>query len=662
MLKTTSRTKIKSGVGKDYFRNNHSGKSFIACLVELIKNCSDWGMTVIWLITADSKSLTVIDDGEGMTSANCDAFFSLGLSTASGKQTGKYGSGRAMMIYSFAKRVTVRTIVRGEDPNVVKVFSFTKDEFDRAVRTEGELEAELQFKNPKTWPHPFATGTSITFEFDDPSNPDIMRGKKLCKELSARLPTVVLDMIRVDDMSLPTKVLIGEIFRYEENHPQLGQIALELYRPKDKHTEEDLRLGAGFMGEVPMSNFEKGLRMLRHMLPEVFSSRAVAGQMTFPFLRDFVESDRFTLKEGLHRDKATTYVLHLLKRLAPEVQRVLQLSGPTSAGQPDEVVHEEIKQIFNKRYNPRGEDPPDIEVDDPPPPPPPPSVPPEIRQPSKKGLMLRADREYEVGEVISVAAKIREDLAAEFALKDLIWNDRDALAKFVATTDGGRDYKATKPGQGSISALIKGTPYGANVVYEVLPERTFKLSLPRATVRVGGQFNIYGLNTDKLKGRIKWSMSGPGEIEEHGTACTFIATKAGVARVVASDDKDPKVWADCTVEVLKARVDALKIQDHWFLEATRADAFDPRPVKMNVLDEERKLHEVQYNPASPGYAAAKANGTLHQMLMQALALEYPRFVSLDLEKRLKHRDPGDIPVILTEITRKGYEVYAEITR
>lgn len=662
---SSNRFAIQAGVGEGFLDLYFRGKSFIHCIVELLKNARDWGGTLIMIQTDLGNHLfRQVDNGLGMDQRNRNSFTSVNMTTAKGvRQSGLFGSGSKHMLFSFCSRVEVVTAPQSE-PDQVFRFGFTTGEYEGLVLSGGVIEPEVVSKNEDSWPYDFRFGTEITYILRDPRSRSILRGDRLARELSIRLPMKFGDIIRVDGQALPPREVIGS-FEMVEQHQALGSVAFELYNPARRHTDEELRFTAAEIGEVPVANLFRVLGDYRAQLPPIFLVPEVCGTISAPFLRDYSSEGRFTFSSELAGDPRTPHLLRILKNFAPEVQRRLRIQiKPGAAGDSDREDIEGVAALCNQTYNPKGEEPPGgtgsdhgddisgIDEDEC-----------QDNQPNKPPISLFCRSEFEVGETIEVRARIRKDLGGSYTDADLEWNTRQSLSTNQKFAEGTVAMTALKTGHALVRVSLRGTPYSAEVRYAVVEKRVFRLSIPFAELEPGKELPIMAVNSDKLAGMVEWRLSGVGMIDPRGRLVTYRATMEGRAMVTGADSKNPSVSSSCEVTVVPALARILCIRNEYFTYETAQISGTLEFAKPANMIRGARTHRLIFNQLARGYQVALSSGILGRFLQHAIAMEFARFSLLELaDRRLDEVDPRDFPGFLHNITSTGYEVLEELLR
>ncbi len=649
-MSTTDPSAMQATIGVGFFHRIFGGKSWLHCLMELVKNTRDWGAMHTWILTEDRARLIVRDDGRGMNAANRDAFLSVNTTTAGKGQSGQFCTGTKQMLYSMARLVEVLTAPEDE-PDWVYSFSFTTEDYERMALRGEKLRPKRLSKTTKTWPFEHLFGTQLIYILADTSSRRILRGARLAQELSARLPLKFKDILSVDGAALPIKEIVGQVFTFDEVNPQLGQVSMEIYRPTRRHAEEDLRLTGVEIGEAAIANLYRVLGDYRDQFPQVLLLPEVCGTLSVPFLSEYAMEDRTTIRAEVVDDPRIVTLLEILKRVSGQIQHSLEIRMAAEVGDDVERQIEDIRSICNAAYNPDQRPPGegDLPGDD-----------------SAGGtggkkqppITLHCRREYEVGERIEVHATVRPNLGK---VSDLRWYGANARAKDLEITHRGVAMMAAEVGTGTIRADLPGTIHSAVRAFAIVPNRVFRLSTPHATVPIGGSVTLFAVNADKLKGQLDWSLIGNGELEKDGSRVTYTAPRyPSTATLVGYDRSNPGIRATCEISVV-GQMDTLCIRGvHFMVTTYNAPGDDARPVTMRSGGDP---HQVIFNSGAPGFQAALKAGSQRELLLMALAQEFPAFHAFELEGvDLSELDPRDVPQLMRRLAREGFEIYEELIK
>lgn len=646
-----TQNEIQAGIGEGFLQRIFGGKSFMHCLVELVKNCRDWGATSIRLDTSDRTRLVIVDNGCGMNRANRNAFLSINMTTASDDQSGTFCTGTKQTLFSQAEQVTVLTAPE-EEPGYVYRFRFTTAEYEALALKRGKLTPERMKKNSESWPYNFDFGTEIVYELRNPTRRSVKRGDALAKELSARLPLKFQDVVLVDGRTLPPKELIGEIFTYAEEHPHLGRVSIEIYRPQRKRAEEDLRVTGAEIGEAPISNLHRVLAEFRSDFPPVLLLSEVCGTVSVDFLRDYAMEDRFTINATVADDPRTPHLVRLLKAIEPDVRHRLKIRmGGASDGFKEEL--DAVKTLFNGVYNPGNEGP---------------------SHGSRSGtggghggskdtpkpIRLQIAKEFEPGETIEVTAHLNKSTGK--APNDLQWLTARSRARDLVRTPTGIRMTADRLGVGTVTADLPGTTHKRTASYEIVAARSFKLSMPHVTIPVGTELRIYAVNVDKLRGELGWSLMGAGEIDEDEGCVVYRASHAGSAVITGFDKSDVGTRATCEVTVV-GRLDTLCIRgEHFICDYYEADEIADYAKPATMRRDSEQAHRLVYNVSAPGFKFAMERGQLTSFLALAVAQEFARYHAMELDPTMQidEIDPRDVRLLFQQIQNQGFAIYEEV--
>src|SRR3989338_9000831 len=638
---------ITPSLGEGNLKQMFSGKPFIHCLLEMIKNSRDYRAKLIAVFFQGRDRFVALDNGRGMGAKNRDGFASVNHTTATSRdQSGRFGSGTKHMLYSHATQVEVLTAPE-EEPDWVYRFSFTTESYERMVLRKEQFLPERMPKTSQTWPHPFPFGTQIVYTLAEPTSRGIMRGEKLAAELASRLPLKFRDILTVDGEPLPEKKLVGRQFVLNENHSKLGPVSVELYRPERRRSDDDLRMAVVEVGETPIRN--------------VFRLDVVCGTITVPAFRDYANEDRNTFSPRIGDDPRIMPFVRFLEQIAPSVQQALEIKlSAQSEDEADRAAMDELREMITGAYGPElvdrdgpGIDPP---VDGP--------VDPPI-EPDPISLSLR--HEFEPGEEIDVKVRLHGDAAEHYTANDLQWHTTRANATNIRVLPDGLRMTANHLGRGVISVDIPGTPYGASTQYDVVAQRVFRLSSSNVSTKVSKNVMLLGVNVDRLKGKLVWKHTGVGRLDPNGARADFKSNIPGVAEVTAYGADDPRgqgggvggVWV---IRGGRGRDAIIRIRTLRFREKTMACHSGMPPVAMSKGgNDSDSVHVLTVVSQAHGYKEARERRELPMFLALATALEYARFERLVINPD-DVVDQRDVRTVQEDITSTAWEVFEELVR
>lgn len=650
---------VEANFGDGFLQQIFGGKSFIHCVVELLKNSRDWGAGAISITTSDRTRFVIFDDGRGMNRANRNAFVSINMTTAGGpRQAGRYDTGTKKMLFSQATHVRVLTAPE-EEPDSVYAFDVATDEYERLVLSKGTITPRRMRKNATSWPYQSRFGTEITYTLREPSRTGVLRGERLGAELAARLPRKFRGIVSVDGADFPEKQIFGRVFEATEQHPALGEVALELYRPRHRRQEEDLLLTAVEVGDAPLGYLYRLLPdRLREEFPVVFLLPAVCGTIAAAFLWRYVNEDRRTLDPKIADDPHTVQLVRFLARFAPAVQRALEIKMSEGGGAEDgDAEVRELASVCNRRYA-KGKGPGDSELEDGAE-----NAPPEGPDPvcPDPAISTHCRGEVEVGERFEVTARLRKNLEGEHG-NTLRWYTGRSNAKLENEQHGKVTLVAQRIGHASVQVDLPGTPYSARAYYEVVAERVFRLSATHAQIRVGAEMILTAVNWDKLPGdgELHWEVAGSAcAIGVEGKRITVRGVRNGIAKIIARSKSDSRASAECEITVVGREQEQLCIRGHWFAYRT-VDVEGKEHEQPAAMMRGSKVHALIFNRSAPGYEEALKRGTLLQFLMLATAQEFARFAYFDLGDYTATGDPRESRDLHARLLATGYQVFAEL--
>ncbi len=670
MAKIIQKFAVVSSMGKGWLQQFFAGKTFLQCLIELIKNARDWHATLIMIAVLDDI-IRLTDNGRGMNEANRNAFASINLSTAVEEgQSGKFCTGSKFLLVAYSIEVEVLTAPE-DDPDYVYRFRITTAELEALIKSDGKWSGEKYLKTPETWPHlnKFKFGTQLTYKLKDPKSRALYRGLKLAQELSVRLPLRIIPFVEVDGHPIPPKEVVGSQFQQVIQDSNLGPVSFELYRPKRRTAEDELRLGSVEIGEISMSHFQKiigpELRSL-YPIPDVFFMPEVCGTGTVGFLKEYANEDRQTLNPAIANDPRTLRYLKILQQVAPDICRKLQIRMVGVESDQDQREIDDFAEMCNANYNPGGKKPPDSVivdsvdnpdgpgesgVDDPAP------------SPSKPFSLECDRREYEIGETIKIRLRFSKAIQGKYLEKDITWNTTQSFAGGQKKTSDGISLVASRSGSGKVAAEIFGTPYNDSVSYRVVTKRMFRLNIPGAEISVGSRLLVTGINLDKLKGQIVWEHRGVGKITPQGGKLIFDAIRSGRAEVIATDTKDKEIREVCNITVTpsyggKKYIWIKGICFQYDTNSVTGTEMFAKPATM-IRQGDESVHRLVFNTRAPGYELARQRNTLFDFLSYATGIEFVRFFHEDLNP-IEAGQSRDIMGFVREIQNQGCQIFEEI--
>ncbi len=655
---------IRPRLGPGVLRRHYEGKSLLKCLKEIAKNARDWGASRFWITTADAF-IRFVDNGRGQGRANREAFSSFNLSTATDeRQSGQFGSGAKFLLYSFARLVEVLTAPE-EEPDYVYRFRFTPDELEKLAIGGGQFPAERLPKTRETWTYEHRFGSEFTYHWKDPKSSKLRRDLAMLPELLASaLPMKFEQIVFVNGAALPPKQVVGGVYAMSVQHPQLGLVTLEVFRPAKWTRETDsILFGSHEMGEIPVADFVRNLGDLSPRFPQVLLERGVSGVIIAEYIAEHVNEDRVSVKPAIADDPRTHYLVRFLEDCQDDVAARLELKPQNADGDATEEI-EEVLDLFNRKFGPGKKEgpvcppPDDVDVPDP--------DPGKRRRPNA-ALFIDSKGEYEAGEKVSLIAHLSPALAKRYAVKDIVWDTAQSGCVSVSQTADGIQMVADRIGVGIVVATLSGTNIREVVKFRIVRERVFRLSIPQMTVTQGAAVPVMTWNSDKLHGEVVWEFRGDGKLEPDGARAIFKATKVGEATIIARDSKSKKraegrvtILPDMIVPPLRTiriRDVEFDVYDSAIAPGGGTEAF-VRPVHMVRMGPVR--HRMTVNTKAPGFEAALKKGLLGSFLTNAIALEFARFLHFDLQEELKDATARDLPVLTDTVHAEAYQLYEEI--
>ena len=645
---------IPMKIGSGFLKRIFGGKSFMHCVIELIKNALDWNTTKIYIFTEDKNIFRILDNGDGMNAENRSAFSSLNTTTAlDPKQSGLFCTGSKKMLFSHSEKVVVMTAPK-DDSTHVYMFEITVGEYERKILESETIKCQRVPKSANTWPHDFPFGTELRYTLSDSKSRSILRGAHLANELSDRLSLMFSGIVFVDKESIPRKEIIGEEVQLVFNkNKRLGPVSVLLYSPKHPRAEDELRFTSSSIGEIPVRNFMKAAGEFRSRMPEVYLLPAVCGVISANFLKDHANEDRDTLSPGLADDQRLQDLFSFLDILTEETCQKLKITLKHETAQ-DNAQEQllEVCDFFNRHYNPGNLTP--IGGDEPVGPPLSPSHPTNPRV-----LTLSSKDEFEIGELIEITPTINTDLRLMYDPADVIWNFDESKAKMIGRLENGTvQLRATEIGNEVVKATLKNNPCRAVASYEIVVERKLRLRNTHMKARLGSDLTVFAVNLDKLKGKLKWTHEGVGKLNADGGRGVFSATSLGSAFITVYDSADMKTATRCEITVFGKPPKLLTIRDfHFHVGTFSSGAATTKPIEMTRGDE---YHHLWLSSSAPALIKARERKNLRNFLAHAISTEFAYFSRFVLgEENLEDLDPRDIATITSEIVNTGWEILYE---
>lgn len=669
---TAERVQIVAGVGEGLFDQMFGGKSFLECLIEILTNSRDWGAGQIRLLTEDRLCITSFDDGDGMNAENRKSICSVNQSAArSPRQRGQFGTGSKHMLYSFATAVRILTAPKDE-PDLVYEFGFDRDEFERKALGREAVECKRLPKTAVTWPwgerYGARFGTVVTYHFAEPNRRGIYRGDTLAQKLSERLPRKFGEnLLYVDDQPIPTKEVIAEYKLTDGTTDRRLSVTFELYRPKNPTRDDVLYLTGSEIGEVPFDSFVKVLPPeMQDIVPELYElKRDVAGIISTSFLNGFMTSDRKSIKAAIADEPLTLILLKILRHHAPMIQDRLQIKnqaveGSTAAEKQDITS---VTSLFNATWG-EGRIPPDTLIEEPGTGEGTGGQPPEPAGSEGRPFTLKYPKEIELGETVEISVVMSKDLRELYKISDVFFGFSEANGT-IAKDGHTIKLTANKVGKGKIRADLHGTPHWANAIYNVVPQRTPRLSTgPLVTLTRGGEMPIMVINSDRLLGEPEWILTGVGRLEKtQGARVHYMADSVGAADVELIDtgNRSMRLTTSIRVNEQQSTRQLIWIRDHCF-EVELRESEAEQYARVATMLRGQKIHSLIINRWGKGYTEMHARGGLDHYLVCCIAREYTRFVAFDLGegKAQEVTNPNAMESFIADLTLESEEIIKEL--
>lgn len=676
-MKSKAVKPIKGKLGKGLLSEIYGGKSFMECLIEIVKNSRDWGATIIKIDASDKDKaqMVIFDNGKGMDEANRSAYVSMKEDVKrEGFVSGKFDTGAKFMLFSFAD-ITVRTIAH-DDLDTVCIFELKASDYEeKALSNQLEFIPSLVAKNSSTWSYSSQTGTELTLKFRNPTRSSIKRGANLAEELSARLPIKFSEFVLVNGLNIPKKKIKGEVYTIHHEDELLkgknskGFLDMELYNPENRRSEDELRLAPFEVGEVTMKKFLQQIQKHASDIPTVYLLDICCGTIVCPFLGEYSDQDRQSFKPDIMSDPRVPKLIQLLKLYAPHVEQAFGIVRNNTMSEAEEADFNDLLEICNEVYDAevkketiiktvRDVNLPDIDTEDD-------GVRSSKAFTAQPPVSLKIGRhEYEIGESFEVELTMTSSFSKKTELKEFLWNLNDlrSVAKSWSQDRSKVTLVAKQEGNGKISVDLPGTSIQATVHYTIVARRSFRLSRGQITVYVGQDFPVMAINSDKLKGQISWRLTGPiAQLNKYDTKLELKATSPGQATVYAVDSGNPQTSDQCNITVLPNPVKQARtivIRDKRYL-IDRIDAPQDRLVSFHEKIGNNDLLILNFKADNYKFAVGLGGRESLHLLIQQIASEFARNYFIN-SKVADHRDHRDIKALTAQINKFGDSVYIEL--
>jgi hypothetical protein len=666
----SNETFFSGKIGPGLFKEVYGGKPFIECLVEVIKNSRDWKATVVSINTVDKNKVVVFDNGLGMDENNLSAYISMHSEVKRDKYvSGKFDTGAKFMLFSHAD-ICVRTIAHNNTSNIY-VFEIKAEEYElKAIKNDLRFPIKSIKKNSSNWPYETITGTEISFNLRNPNSKTIIRGDDLAEELSARLPIKFADFVLVNGKNIPQKKIKGDILNIHHEDKLLlsknglGFLDMELYMPQNRRSEDQIRIAPHEVGEVTLKQLMSIIKRVSSEVPLVYLMEEIGGTIICPFIGEYSDQDRKSLKPEIASDPRILRFLEVLQVYSPQVEQAFGIIRNKSNSKNEEADLNSLIEICNSVYQDHLEDQQVITESK------------ESEEKSSKESSLKKDirkvkdvslevsrYQVEVGEIVEVSLKLSPSLAKKAKLEDFIWNINDSRGVVSSWSDNRSKVKilVNKEGNAKISVDLPCSSYSAVAHYSVVHKRSFALSRSQMTVSVGDQFPVIAINTDKLMGKVLWRYEGHlVQMQKHEFKLDLKATGPGFATVYAMDSGNSQISDQCSITIMPAPVKQTRIL------VIRGERFQLVDWSLPGNDQVVSFHEqlgdvgnLAVNLASPSYqlaATLESGQSLHHLISQ-ICKEFATFYYL---KNKNFLDVRDVKAITEGINKLSNSIYVEL--
>jgi len=208
--------------------------------------------------------------------------------------------------------------------------------------------------------------------------------------------------------------------------------------------------------------------------------------------------------------------------------------------------------------------------------------------------------------------------------------ERGAPGELVDAGPLAVEYRAPKqmstPAQAKLTARSTADPFAAAEVLIEIPQVLVTLDTDKSTVRPGEEVTLRAKVANAASGRVQWSLSGPGSLDEARAVYKAPPTLAepAVVRIRAASVEDPTKSAEAKIELLPEPVVSVSGPNAPIpvgsTAALKADVqyVSDRTVKWQLISGPGQVDE-----QTGIYSAVPPMGTPAQAVVRAVSVEWP---------------------------------------
>lgn len=325
----------------------------LGIISEPVWNSEDAEATNIWVFVEnegdkDKYSITFLDNGRGMGPKGRQAFVDVAKSHFKEQKfkRGRHGLGvkRMMADFQYCEAVDISA----EEKDGMRVMSFSWD--DWLERVEGNKDIHLFVKkNPR---NPCSIGlpkdsTGVYIRLWGPRGQYYTINEVVDTLATYLAPWVTKKVLVSNDgrtwTPLKTREFVGEQIEFEENHPILGRIIVNIYLPKSVTEGDALRIGA--IGPVcDYRDFKSYLPAhLKKSLSDVFDNPIVNGIIDVARFNEFSDAYRKSFDVSLFETPLMEEFVHFLDYTLAD--KVAERLGWVEAAVEDEYQRRLMEEV-----------------------------------------------------------------------------------------------------------------------------------------------------------------------------------------------------------------------------------------------------------------------------------------------------------------------------
>lgn len=521
---------------------------------EPVWNSEDAEASNIWITVENEKdpesfSITILDNGKGMGPRGRQSFMdvAMSLSKEKGFKRGRHGLGVKRMKADF-KFCEIVDISADEKDDKMRVISFPWN--DWLLKLQGDKSVSLAVNTLPRDPVKIGlprNSTGVRIRLWGPQG-RFYSISEVIDTLATYLAPWLAKKILVSSngqkwLPLKTREFIGERIEYEETHPTLGRIIVNLYLPKSTTEGDALRIGA--IGPVcDFKDFKSYFpEHLRKRLPDVLDNPIVNGLIDVARFNEFSDAYRKSFDVSLFETPMMRDFVDFLEyQLSDQIEEKLGMVQDELSDEMQSRLMEEVAQLCNVLGGERT-----------------------APVPQERPLILSV-KNIEVLRGQKVAIAIRRHSTT---IKKFEWDDTRSGGSI--DTDEGKQVVYTagdKVGEYELTCFdADRAETRATVNISIVPKFQLRISPSQATLEVGESITLHAKNVeDDSSGaaNLRWRSDEPeGKFDAtRGDIVTYTAGyQEGTYLITVYDRKKESKQATAVVTVVKERPERARKDD-----------------------------------------------------------------------------------------------------